>query len=141
MNDLEPLAPGPPPAPGAVYPRRYGQQVGGTHPTGMHCSFYQPQRSWVKVIFSQACVKISVHMGEGVCLSACWDTPQSRPLGAYTPREQTPPRSDSPWEHTPSPESRLQHTVNEWLVYILLECILVYNIVRHLNIFYIPDNS
>ena len=73
---------------------------------------YRPQRSWAKVIFSQACVKNSVHGGggEGVCLSACWDThplgadtPQTRhprtrhPLGADTPREQTRP----PWTRHP----------------------------------------
>ena len=28
----------------------------GTHPTGMHSCFYRPQRSWDKVIFSQASV-------------------------------------------------------------------------------------
>ena len=58
--------------------------------------FYRPQRSWAKVIFSQVCVKNSVHGGEGVCLSACWDThpPPPRadtPLGADTPLDQTPP--------------------------------------------------
>ena len=66
-------------------------------------SYYRPQRSWAKVIFSQVCVKNSVHRGgEGVCLSACWDTPpaqeQTPPgsrhppcLGSDTPPEQTPP--------------------------------------------------
>ena len=50
------------------------------------------------------------------------DTPQSRhPLGTDTLLEQTPP-----WEQTPLPPgSRLQHTVNERPVRILLECILV----------------
>ena len=43
------------------------------------------------------------------------DTPQSR-----HPREQTPPRT-----RHPPPGSRLQHTVNERPVRILLECILV----------------
>ena len=33
------------------------------------------KRSCGKVIFSQACVKNSVHGAGGVCLSACWDTP------------------------------------------------------------------
>ena len=75
-----------------------------------------------KVIFSEACVKNSVHKGGGVCLSACWDpsgadppdqaptlttdtpgldTPPGcgpppwprHPLGADTPREQTPPEA------------------------------------------------
>ena len=71
---------------------------------------YRPQRSWAKVIFSQACV--CPQGGRGVCLSACWDTPP----------EQTPPRT----RHTPPPpRSILQHTVNERMVRILLECILV----------------
>ena len=30
-----------------------------------YCHFYRPQRSWAKVIFSQACVKNSVHRGGG----------------------------------------------------------------------------
>ena len=63
--------------------------------------FYRPQRSWAKVIFSQACVKNSVHgWGEGVCLSACWDTPpRSR---HHPPWEQIPPRSrHPPPEQTP----------------------------------------
>ena len=29
------------PTPGAVHAGRYGQQAGGTHPTGMHSCFYQ----------------------------------------------------------------------------------------------------
>ena len=68
---------------------------------------YRPQRSCSKVIFSQACVKNSVHGGRGVCLSACWDTP---------------PWTDPPHGQTPPPPSRrlLQRTVR-----ILLECILV----------------
>ena len=75
----------------------------------------------------------------GVCLSACRDTipPGSKHSpGANTPREQTPPRPYTPQEQTPPPPpwsrppsgSRLQHTVNERLVRILLECILVQHI-------------
>ena len=127
---------------------------------------YRPQRSWAKVIFSQACVKNSVHRGgEDVCLSACWDTPrehtpetmhppgadttppqtmhppgpdppapdtpdQAPPQADTTPLEQThtplPPDQAPPPEQTPPPPgSRLQHTVNERSVRILLECILV----------------
>ena len=47
------------------------------------------------------------------------------------PPEQTPPRADTPQSrHPPPPEqtplgSRLQHTVYEWPVRILLECVLV----------------
>ena len=77
----------------------------------------------------------------GVCLSACWDTttpprrppgadtPQSRhtphgtPLGPDTPRnrDQTPPGTGT----TPSPGSRLQHTIYKRPVRILFECILL----------------
>ena len=96
MNDLEPPAPGPPPAPGAVHPGRYGQQVGSTHRTGMHCSFYRPQRSWVKVIFSQACVKNSVHMGGRVSASVHAGIPPPR----AGPSEHTPPRNRHPPEQT-----------------------------------------
>ena len=56
---------------------------------------YRPQRSWAKVIFSQACVKNSVHRGrgEGVCLSACWDIP---PRPGTPPGPGTPPQSRHP---------------------------------------------
>ena len=95
--------------------------------------FYQPQRSWAKVMFLQASVILSTG---GVYLSACWDTTSTPPPPrAATPLEQTPPRSTpprtrSPLEQTPSradtpPGSRLRDTVNERPVRILLECILV----------------
>ena len=46
--------------------------------------YYRPQRSCGKVMFSQACVKNSVHRGEGVCPSACWDTlPGQTPPGGH----------------------------------------------------------
>ena len=61
-------------------------------------SYYRPQRSCGKVIFSQACVKNSVH--RGLC----------------TPPGQTP----SP-RQTPPPGRRLL----QWTIRILLECILV----------------
>ena len=35
-------------------------------------NFYRPQRSWGKVIFSEACVKISVHRGEGEHGTGAW---------------------------------------------------------------------
>ena len=64
--------------------------------------YYRPQRSWGKVMFSQACVILFT--GGGVCLSACWDTtppgadtPQSKPPGADTPQSRhTPPGADTP---------------------------------------------
>ena len=55
---------------------------------------------------------------------------QTPPLGADPPK-QTPPAADTPQEQTPPwaapPGSRLQHTVNERPVRILLECILIMN--------------
>ena len=68
--------------------------------------------------------------GEGVSASvhAGIPPPEQTPPGsrhpprADTPREQTTPHP----EQTPPPESRLQHTVNERPVRILLECILVH---------------
>ena len=64
---------------------------------------------WGKVIFSEACVKNSVHGGGGVCLSACWGAPlwdQEPPQDRHPPRDQahppgpgTPPsRSRACWE-------------------------------------------
>ena len=106
-----------------------------------------------KVIFLHLSVIHSVHREEGVCPSACWDTtppdqadtppgpgrhapprdqadtPQTRQTPPWT--RQTPP---GPGRHPPGPgrtplppRSRLQHTVYEWPVRILLECILVRN--------------
>ena len=51
-------------------------------------------------------------------LSPGVDTAQSRP-----PRSRYPP----PGKQIPPPGRRLWHTVNEWPVRILLECILVNN--------------
>ena len=135
--------------------------------------YYRPQRSWAKVIFSQASVcpqgggvSASVHAGIYPPGADPPDqTPWSRHPPGADPPEQTPPRADPPgadpprsrplWEQTPTPlgadtiplgadtppgadpweqtpprsrpplGSRLQHTVNEWPVCILLECILV----------------
>ena len=80
--------------------------------------FYRAQRSWAKVIFSQA----SVCPQGGFCLSACWDiprldqtspdqtphppgadTPWTRPPQSRHPPDQTPPREQTP------PGSRLQN--------------------------------
>ena len=107
----------------------------------IYFSSYRPQRSCGQGnIFTPVCH--SVPRGGGVCLTACWDaTP--RPPGADTLPEQTPPRTRPPQsrppgsrqppqtrcppEQTPPQGSRLQHTVYERLVRILLECILVYH--------------
>ena len=64
---------------------------------------YRPQRSWGKVMFSQACV-ILFTGGVGVCLSACWDTtttPQEQ-----TPLQQTPPTADTPRSRHPTPREQ-----------------------------------
>ena len=103
-------------------------------------------------IFTSVC--LSTVGGKG-CLPRCmlgYPPPRSRsppdrahthppgsrhPPGADTPPqtrhppEQTPPRSRHPLDQTPPnqahpPRSRLQHTVNERPVRILLECILVF---------------
>ena len=55
-------------------------------------SYYRPQRSWGKVIFSEACVKNSVRLGGGVewvWPIACWDTPPD--LRQASPRDQASP--------------------------------------------------
>ena len=55
-------------------------------------NIYRPQRSCGKVMFSQACVKNSVHTVGDVCLSACWDTPSGRhppPPGQTSPGVNT----------------------------------------------------
>ena len=66
----------------------------------------------------------------GVCLSACWDTtpPEQTPPGSrHPPEQQPPPRSrHPPRSSSPPPGSRLQYTVYERPVRILLECILVW---------------
>ena len=107
-------------------------------------SCYRPQRSWAKVIFSQASVcpqgrgrgSASVHAGlyppdppDQTPLDQT--PPEQTPPPDQTPRDQTPLREqtpqgpDTPRDQTPPPGSRLQHTVNERPVRILLECILV----------------
>ena len=78
-------------------------------------NFYRPQRSCGKVMFSQACVKSSIHMG--VYTSMHWaggwvDTPWADTPWPTHPPGQTPPLS---------PKRPLQ-----WTVRILLECILVF---------------
>ena len=95
-----------------------------------------------KVIFLHLSVIHSVHRGgEGVCLSACWDTTPPQDQTPPPRTRQTPPPyvAEKPWKQTPAyglrtpppsncpPGSRLQHTVYERPVRILLECILVMN--------------
>ena len=100
---------------------------GGTPEIGAKAYYYRPQRSWGKVIFSQASVILS---RGGVC--ACWDTP-SGPDQAGTPHGpgRHPHRDQGTlWTRqapTPRPmQSILGDTVNERAVCILLECILIW---------------
>ena len=87
--------------------------------------FYSPQRSWDKVIFSEACVKNSVHRGEG-----------STPLyaGIHPPEKRQAPPPGTRGRHHPPPgpeagthtvQSMLGDTGNKWVVRIILECNLV----------------
>ena len=77
---------------------------------------YRSQRSWGKVMFSQACV---ILFTGGVC----WYTTTTPSLGSGHP-----PGTDTPPEQTPClslPQSMLGHTVNARAVRVLLECNLV----------------
>ena len=73
--------------------------------------YYRLQRSWGKVMFSQACVILFTGGGGSTSVHA----------GIPLPWEQTPPWS----RHTPLPQSILGDTVNARAVRILLECNLV----------------
>ena len=86
---------------------------------------YRPQHSSGKVMFSQACVKNSVHWkGLSASVHAGMHTPRAdSPLVRHPPWSDTPGQTP-PWlENTPSraetPQRSLQRTVC-----ILLECIL-----------------
>ena len=69
-------------------------------------NIYHPQRSWGKVMFSQACVILFT--GGGVCLSAWWDTTPPAP-GSRHPPEQTP------WEQTTPPEQTPPGAEHAWI--------------------------
>ena len=92
-------------------------------------------------IFTSVCQEFCPQVGGRVSASvhAGIPPPRSRhtPPGADPPRPDLPgsrhppeqtPRPDTPWEQTPPPGSRLQHTVYERPVRILLECILVVSV-------------
>ena len=115
-------------------PHRYVTQ-------NVHFNCYRPQRSWGKVVFSQACVILftgasaSVHTGIPPPNPA---TPQSTPPQDHTPLEQIPPREQTPplgpgtpldqappGADSPLPQSMVGYTVNARAVPILLECNLV----------------
>ena len=114
------------------------------HPYGHHCTrirycfhilidFYRPQRSCGQGnVFTGVCLSTG---GEGVCLSACWDAIPPRDQGDTPPDQADPPGPGRPpWDQADTPPGtrqtpplgrRLQHTVYERPVRILLECILV----------------
>ena len=93
------------------------------YPLKLMSYIYRPQRSWGKVIFSEACVKNSVHRGgRGVCPIACWDTSSQRTRGRHPP---------------PQEKCMLGYKGNKRAVRILLEYILVYYykfLVIHVNV-------
>ena len=64
------------------------------------CHCYRPQRSWAKVIFSQACVKNSVHRGGGR-VSASVHAGIHPPPGQTHPPGSRPPRSGPPRSRHP----------------------------------------
>ena len=83
-------------------------------------SYYRPQRSWGKVIFSEACVKNSVHRRGvcgrgGVCVAGAGHVWQGGRAwqGVYMVGEGV--------------HGRYYEIVNKRVVRILLECILVFD--------------
>ena len=101
-------------------------------------NYYRPQRSWGKVIFSQASVIPSAtKLGQGYIFTGVCDsvhrggsasvhagiphTPPPGP-GRHPPRTRYPPGPGTP---PPPEQSILGDTVNEQAVCILLECNLV----------------
>ena len=101
-----------------------------------------------KVMFLQVCVcpqggRVSASVHAGMPYPPRMENPPEwrTPLDGEPPRMETPPNAEPPPDgepprdgepppdggtHTPPPRSRLQHTVYERPVRILLECILVY---------------
>ena len=90
----------------------------------LYCSYYRPKRSFGQGnIFTPVCHSFC-SQGGGFSLPdppfLVWRTPP--PLGWRTPPGgDIPPLDGEP----PPPGSRLRHTVYDWPVCILLECILV----------------
>ena len=115
---------------------------------------------WGKVIFSEVCVKNSVHRGEylgryppdQVHPPGPGTPPRpGTPPGRYTyPRDQVPPIGTPPGSGTlsrtryPPEKCMLGDTGNKRAVSILLECILVFNLYRKFvkfdNCFYLYFN-
>ena len=77
-----------------------------TQPRLLNCfepNIYRPQRSWAKVIFSQACVKNSVHGGGGRVSASVHAGIHTPPRTRHTPPGADPPdQADTPGaRHTP----------------------------------------
>ena len=115
-------------------------------------SFLPPANEvWGKVIFSETCVKNSVHGGGGLSQYMLgYHTPPDQ-AGTPPPKDQAPPRpgtpqdqaapqspqdqagtppgAGTPWDQAPLPpeQSMLGDMVNEWPVCILLVCNLVWH--------------
>ena len=104
--------------------------------------FYRPQRSWGKVIFSEACVRILPPGGLHDGIHPPWVQRQTPPGSRQPPRADAPLEADTPQEQTPSPTwsthppgsrhpppirpARRSACWEIWAtVLILLECILV----------------
>ena len=62
---------------------------------------YRPQRSWGKVMFSQASVILLTGGSASVHAGIHTHPPWADPPGADTPPEQTPPGSRHPWSRHP----------------------------------------
>ena len=96
--------------------------------------FYRPQRSWAKVIFSEACVKNSVHRGRVYLVPGVHLVPRGPGPGAWVGKGGTPPPKFKKkiffWFLLSLGilplGSRVKHIVNERPVGIVLECILVF---------------
>ena len=69
-------------------------------------------------VFTRVCLS----KGEGICPTACWDTP---PLGRHPPWTESPPKADTPRADTP-PAQCMQ--VNKRAVCIPVECNLISNL-------------
>ena len=71
---------------------------------------YRPQRSWGKVMFSQACVILFT----GECLPQCMlgynPQEQTSPQSRHIPRARHPPGADPPLEQTPQSRHPPEHT-------------------------------
>ena len=105
-------------------------------------NYYRPQRSWGKIIFSEACVRNSIHRGVSAPLHAGIHTPLGPEADTPPPQDQrqtphpdprsrlppSPPQSRPPPGTDPQAQCMLGDTGNKRAVRILLECILVFGI-------------